>query len=293
MSRLNDSHLPFSLLQFYATAPYACSYLPGERARSQVATPSHLINTEVYGELVRSGFRRSGVFTYRPRCDDCRACVPVRIPASRFQANRSQRRSVGCTPAWWRANCHCAFVTSITSFTCAIRRQDTPVVAWTRTVTNSTRISCCRVVSIPAWSSLPKGGVLRMVSILDVLDDGLSSVYTFYDPDAPTGEFRHLQHRLADCPVRRQRSALPVPGLLDPRQPEDGLQGELHPHRGTDRRAMDRSARAIVRPWNCYKELLKQERRPEWVDGLAASYAGRAQELTEQGHARRSAGRLA
>jgi arginyl-tRNA--protein-N-Asp/Glu arginylyltransferase len=181
MSQLND--IPLSTLQFYLTAPYPCSYLPDRLARSQVATPGFLIDSAVYSELVQRGFRRSGVFTYRPRCDTCHACVPARIPVAAFTPNRTQRRTFKLHGAL-EATLH------------ALEDRDEYFDLYQRyqharhsegEMDNESREQYRNFLMQSQVDSLlvefREEGILRMVSLIDVLRDGLSSVYTFYEPD--------------------------------------------------------------------------------------------------------------
>ncbi len=80
-------------LKFYATQVHECSYLPGRDAITLFADPAAPMDTATYSALARLGFRRSGEHVYRPHCPGCNACVPVRIPVDQFRPDRSQRRT--------------------------------------------------------------------------------------------------------------------------------------------------------------------------------------------------------
>jgi len=185
MSQLND--IPLSALHFYLTAPYPCSYLPETLARSQVATPSFMISSTVYSELVQHGFRRSGTYTYRPSCNDCNACVPFRIPVNEFTPSRTQRR------AWKKhedlsATPH-SLHDSTEYFELYQRYQKSrhPNGGMDNDDRESYKNFLLQSHIDSFLVEFREQGVLRMVSVIDILNDGLSSVYTFYDPDLPQG----------------------------------------------------------------------------------------------------------
>jgi arginine-tRNA-protein transferase len=183
MTRLDDSRPPPALLQFYDTAPHPCGYLPDRRAVSRVALPFQSIGAGIYGELVRRGFRRSGDFIYRPACAACAACVPVRVPVERFVPNRSQRRCLKANGALIARERPLGFFEEHYRLYRRYQAKRHPGGG----MDDDDREQYARFLLQSEVDTrlveFRDDDRLRMVSLIDVLNDGLSSVYTFFDPE--------------------------------------------------------------------------------------------------------------
>ena len=156
-------------------------------ARSQVATPSHLIDGPVYSEL-SCRLPPQGAFTYRPYCDHCRACVRYVSSRRRFRRARAQRT--------WRK--HGALKAEMLDLKYSPEHYGLYLRYQSRRHSGGGMDQDSReqyrhfLLQSNVESRLiefREDGALRMVSIVDELQDGLSSVYTFFDPDIPGASF--------------------------------------------------------------------------------------------------------
>lgn len=182
-----NSYHPKSLLndlQYYITPPHDCSYLPNKSARMVFLDPTHRIDVLTISELSRSGFRRSGDFVYRPECHLCRQCLSSRVPVTEFQMSSAQKK------AWNRNRDLDIRITSPQQATeqhyllyeryINQRHIDGDMYPPSRDQFEKFLLqTCADSFFIEFW----KEQQLLAVSTCDLLDDGLSAVYTFFDPD--------------------------------------------------------------------------------------------------------------
>lgn len=187
MTLPND--LPLERIQFYVTTPYPCGYLSNRLAQSLIAAPHHLIDGHVYSTLIELGFRRSGKFAYRPHCENCGACVPVRLPVDQFRPSRSQRRS------WQRHGNLTATIVDL-QFSAehfalyrAYQHARHPGGGMEASDAEQYRSFLAQSSVDTVLVEFRENTELRMVSVVDITSGGLSAVYTFYDCAHPSASY--------------------------------------------------------------------------------------------------------
>ncbi len=169
-------------LTFYISAPHDCSYLQGREASTLFADPERSLGSATFSALSEMGFRRSGGLVYTPRCSGCTACIPVRIVVDEFRPDRSQRRSM-------KANRDLQLRISDSVFS------DEQIELYMRYVRarhpgDSMDVESREEVErffLCDWSDtffieFLLNGRLVGLSVVDALQNGLSAVYTFFDP---------------------------------------------------------------------------------------------------------------
>ncbi len=170
---------------FKITADHECSYLPEKQARTLFVDPEFPLTMLHYSYLAKAGFRRSGEHVYRPFCRDCGLCIPVRVPQASFHPDRSQRRVE-------KNNRNIVIHEHAPEYNevhYQLYRRYMQARHAGGGMDKDSREDYERLLRA-SWSEsilltyyLDKQ--LVMVAVTDILDDGLSAVYTFFDPDYP------------------------------------------------------------------------------------------------------------
>lgn len=171
-------------LKVYTTYPHTCSYLEDQEATTLFVDPRQPVDQKLYSKLSVLGFRRSGNHIYRPHCAQCNACIPARIPVAEFDRSRGQKRTwernqdlrVICTD---EINDDDAF--ELYHRYISIRHSDGDMYppdreqyqAFLNSVWDCTR-----------YFRFYDRAKLVAVAVVDRLEDGLSAIYTFFDPTA-------------------------------------------------------------------------------------------------------------
>lgn len=184
MTDRKSFHPLLNELQFFASPEHPCSYLEDRLATSIFVDPSLQVQPEHYSALASIGFRRSGNYIYRPHCRNCHACVPVRIPVDEFLPDRSQRRTL-------KANADVQLVSLPVEFHqehFELYRRYMQYRHPGGGMDNDEPEAYMRVLdSYWANTELIEFRVvdrLLAVAVTDILADGLSAVYTFFEPEA-------------------------------------------------------------------------------------------------------------
>ncbi|MFN3862996.1 MAG: arginyltransferase [Erythrobacter sp.] len=195
---------PIRFPRFFVTSPAPCPYLPG-RSERKVFTELKGPHADQLNEaLGRIGFRRSQTVAYRPSCLDCQACVSVRVVAGAFRPSATQKRDLKrnddlvvteCRP--WATDEQFALLAKYL----AARHPDGGMAAMDE-LDYADMVEHTPVTTVVTEYRLPGIGVRpgRLVGacLTDRQGDGLSMIYSFYDPDpegrAGLGNFIILDH---------------------------------------------------------------------------------------------------
>lgn len=194
--------------QFFLTAPSPCPYLEGQYERKVF---THLVGdkaTELNELLTQGGFRRSQNIAYRPACENCRACVSVRILAQEFRPTKNMkrvlRRNSDLIGTTYEAEPSSEQYSLFRTYLDARHRRggmsDMTVLDYAMMVEDThvdTKIIEYRRRGPDSFVTGQGEGELLAVALTDQMSDGLSMVYSFYDPalqDRSLGTFVIMDH---------------------------------------------------------------------------------------------------